>query len=276
MIALAFTTTALGMLSPMLRDARELETGFGRMVLAAGAVGEFGPIVGMSIAFAREYSDWQQAGLILAFVALTLLTARAALGLRPPRLLALLSRTMHSSAQLPVLLSLLLLAGFTVLGKTFGLEAVCGAFAAGMVMGLATPGEDGKPLRQKIEAICYGFFVPFFFVVSGMRFDLGALLDRATAMLLVPLFLVFFLIVRGLPVWLYRSDLARGELLPFVLYTSMGLPVILAITSIGVETGRMSTEIAAALVGAGILSVLFFPTIAGTLRAGAMPPASRR
>jgi len=46
----------------------------------------------------------------------------------------------------------------------------------------------------------------------------------------------------------------------------MELPIVIAIAQIGVETARMSPEIAAALVGAGTLSVLVFPTIAGTLR----------
>jgi Kef-type K+ transport system membrane component KefB len=268
-VAIALTTTALGMLMPILRDAGELATPFGRYVLAAGAAGEFGPVVVMSLVFARDFSRWQEAGLMLLFVALAVGCALVAFGMRPPRILAFLEAGMHKSAQLPVLLAMLLLSAFTVLAEGFGLEALLGAFAAGMVIGLATRGEAGGKMRAKIEAIMFGFFVPFFYVVSGMRFDLTALLGSAKAQLLMPLFLLLMVLSRGVPVALYRNDLARNERASLVLYTSMGLPILIAVTHIGVETGRMSSEIASALIGAGVISVLMFPALALRLRAGA-------
>jgi len=131
---------------------------------------------------------------------------------------------MHSSAQLPVLLSMLLLSGLVALLHGFGLEAVLGAFAAGMVIGLA---------------ICFGFFVPFYFVVSGIKFDLGALLGSGMAMLLVPVFLALLLVVRGGPAWfIYRADLGPQERLPFGRYATMVVSIVLAITQIAVETAE--------------------------------------
>ena len=140
-----------------------------------------------------------------------------------------------------------------------------GAFAAGIIVGLATRGEGGKPLRSKIDAVCFGFLVPFFFVTSGMKFDLGALLHSTKTMLLVPGFLILLLVVRGSPVFLYRKDLTKYQRLPFALYSATTLSMVVAITEIGVRSGRMRSDIAAALVGAGMLSVLLFPTIAGVL-----------
>lgn len=265
-VAVALSTTAMGTLLPILRDSGELETKFWRFVLAVGAVGEFGPIVVVSLVFTHEYSEWLQVGLMLALVAITFLAALAALRLRPPKVVGLLSRTMHSSSQLPVRMSILLIAFLFVLSEVIGLDAVIGAFAAGMIVGLATRGKEGKPLREKVDAVCFGFLVPFFFVTSGMKFDLGALLQSAKMMLLVPVFLTLFLVVRGTPVLLYRNDIAKGERLPFALYAATALPMVVAITEIGVRTGRMPPDIAAALVGAGMLSVVLFPTIAGILR----------
>jgi Kef-type K+ transport system membrane component KefB len=265
MVAVALSTTAMGTLLPILRDSGDLETQFGRFVLAVGAVGEFGPVVAVSLLFTSEYSEWLQIGFILALVAITFLLALAALRLRPPKVLELFSRTLHSSAQLPVRVSILLIAVLFVLSETFGLDAVLGAFAAGMIMGLATRGEGGKPLRQKIDAVGFGFLMPFFFVTSGMKFDLGGLLESTKSLLLVPLFLILFLIVRGVPVFLYRSDITKRDLLPFALYSATALPMVVAITDIGVRTGRMQTDIAAGLVGAAMLSVLLFPAIAGAL-----------
>jgi Kef-type K+ transport system membrane component KefB len=265
MVGLALSTTALGTLLPILRDAGLLETEFGRLVLAAGAAGEFGPVVMVSLVLTGQYSEWLKIGLMLTFVAIAFGGARIALGARPPRVIGLLTRTMESSSQLPVLLSLLLLASFVVLSEKLGFELIPGAFAAGMVVGLASRGEAGKPLRRKVEAVCFGFLVPFFFVTSGIKFDLTTLLHSAQAMLLLPALLILLFIVRGVPLFLYRHDLAKGQRLPFALYSATALPLLVAISAIGVQTGRMRSEIAAALVGAGMLSVLFFPTFAGVL-----------
>jgi len=275
MVAVALTTTAIGTLLPILRDDGELETEFGRLILAAGAMGEFGPIIAISFALTPEHAPWTQVGFMVSLIALTLLVAFIALKVRSPKILNLLARTMHSSTQLPVRMSILLLAFLFVLSEAFGLEAVLGAFAAGMVFGMTTKGDDGKQMREKIDAVCFGFFVPFFFVTSGINFDLGALLQSTKTMLLVPLFLALFLVVRGTPVYLYRTYLARGERLPFALYASTALPMVVAISHIGVQSGLMHRDIAAALVGAAILSVLLFPAIGGALRAGNASPAIR-
>ena len=265
MVALVLTTTAMGTFLPILRDAGHLDSRFGSFVLAAGAVGEFGPVVVVSLVLTRVYGAWQEVALMLGFVAISVMAALIALGLRPPRLLKLLERTMHSSTQLPVVFSLLLVAVFVTLSQAIGLESVLGAFAAGMVVGIASQGEGGKLFREKSEAICFGFLVPFFFVVSGMNLDVGSLLQSPKTMLLTPMFLVLFLLVRGTPVLLYRNDIAKYERLPFALYSATALPMVVAITDIGVRTGRLQTGIAAALVGAGLFSVLLFPTVASAL-----------
>jgi len=263
--ALVLSTTALGTFLPILRDTVRGDSHFGNFVVAAGAAGEFGPVIAVSLVLTPAYGVWQGAVFMFAFVAVCIVAALVALGLRPPRAVKLLERSMHSSTQLPVCLSILLMASFAALSLEFGFEAVLGGFAAGMVVGLASRGEQGKPFREKMDAICFGFLVPFFFVVSGMSLDVGALVQSPKTMLLVPMFLILLLVVRGVPVLLYRKDLSRGEQWPFALYSATALPLVVAITHIGVTTGRLQPEIAAALVGTGLLSVLMFPTIAEAL-----------
>jgi len=267
MVAFALITTALGTLLPVFRDSGQLGTPFGRLFLAAGTVGEIGPIVAISLALSHEYSTWQELGLLLAFLSVVAIAAAIGLGVRPPKVLALLGRTMRSSTQLPVRMALLILVAFFVLSEKFGLENILGAFAAGMVVGLATRGEVGEPLREKIDAVCFGWFMPFFFVGMGVKFNFDALVQSVTTLLLVPTFGGLFLLVRGLPVFLYRHDLARGERLPFALFAAVpSLSLVVVITEIGLRTHRMNPDIAAALVGAAVLAVLLFPTIAGALR----------
>ena len=282
MLTLALCTTALGTLLPVLRDAGQLDGGFGRMFLAAGTVGEVAPIVAMSLLLSQrytssqEYSTWQEFGFLLLFLALVTLTAAAGMGLRPPGVVALLTRTMHASTQLPVRLSLLILAGFFVLTEEFGFESILGAFGAGMVVGLATKGHEAKPLRHKIDAVCFGWFVPFFFVGTGVKFHLTAITHDLTTALLVPAFLLVLLVVRGLPVLIYGSHLQRQDRLPFALYSAVAsLSLVVVITDIGVRTHSISTQLSAALVGAAVLSVLIFPTLGGALLARSGAPGVR-
>ena len=267
MLTLALSTTALGTLLPMLRDSGQMDTPFGRLFIAAGTIGEVGPIVAMSLLLSQEYSTWQEFGLLLLFLALVALTAAASMGLRWRPVAALLGRTLHASTQLPVRLALFLLAGYFVLTEEFGFENILGAFAAGMVVGLATREPAGQPLRHKIDAICFGWFIPFFFVGTGVKFDVAALVQSWSTALLVPVFLGVLLLARGLPAWSYGRRLAPAERVPFALYSSVAsLSLVVVISDIGVRTQSIGAHVASALVGAALLSVLIFPTLAATLR----------
>jgi Kef-type K+ transport system membrane component KefB len=266
MVTLALCTTGLGVLIPIFRDGGQLGTSFGRLIVAAGTLGEVGPIVAMSLLLSQQYSTWQEFGFLLAFIAIVGTAIAVGMGARPPRVLAFLERQMHASTQLPVRISLLMLAGMFVLAEEFGFESIIGAFAAGMIVGHATRGADGMPLREKIDAVTFGWFYPFFFVGTGVKFDLAALGRDWTTLLMVPAFILLFLLVRGLPVVLYRRDLARAQRLPFALSTAIpSLSIIVVITEIGVRVGTMNADVATSLIGAGLLSLVLFPTIAGML-----------
>lgn len=273
-LAIALSTTALGVLMPILRDLGELETRFGTFTVAAGALGEFGPILAIALLLSGD-SAGLAAILLVVFTVAALLAAFLTLRFRPPRLIGVLQRTMHSSAQLPVRLSILILLALVYLASREGLDLLLGAFAAGIIVGLVTKSEDAEPLRVKLEGIGFGFFIPIFFVVSGIEFDLEALLDSPSSILRVPLFLLLFLVVRGLPaLLLYRRDLPRAERLPLALLSSTALPLVVAVTTIAVEAGKMRSENAAALVGAAMISVFLYPLIALTLRRRDVSPAS--
>ena len=238
---------------------------FGSMVLAAGTAGEFGPIVLMSLLIS-ETSRGVHVMLLIAFTAIAIGSAVIAVRYHPPAAIRMLGRGMHATSQLPVRVSLLLLVGLAYLAQQFGLDLILGAFASGLVVSLATKGRPGQPLREKLDGIGYGFLVPIFFVTSGIHYDLTALLASTESLLRLPVFLALFLLVRGLPALLYRNDLPRRELAPLALLSATGLPLIVAIASIGVSIGRMRTDNAAALVGAAMISVFLFPLAALWLR----------
>ena len=267
MVTLALCTTGLGVLIPVFRDGGHLPTPFGRMVVAAGVLGEVGPIVAMSLALSTRYSTWQELGFLLVFLALVGGAMAVGIGVRPPRLLAFLTRHLHATTQLPVRISILMIGAMYLLAERFGFESIFGAFAAGLIVGQATRGEGGKPFREKLEAVSFGWFYPFFFVGTGVKFDVPALFANLTTMLLVPTFLLLFLFIRGAPVYLlYRRAIARGQRLPFALASAVpSLSIIVVITDIGVQAKTINHDIASALIGAALLSVMLFPTIAGVL-----------
>jgi Kef-type K+ transport system membrane component KefB len=275
LIGVALCTTALGTLMPILRDAGELETPLGTHMVAIGVAGEFGPILAISLLLTGASGPGVNAALLLAFGVVAVGLALLALRARPPAIVRTIERTMHSSGQFAIRLAILILMCLVYLTGEFGLDVVLGAFAAGIVVGLVTKGEESEPVRSKLEGIGFGFVIPIFFVHSGITFDLPALFESATSALRLPVFLALFLVVRGAPVWiLYRGVVAVRDRVPLALTSATALPLVVAITTIGLEEGRMRPENAAALVGAGMVSVLVFPLVALSLRGRrAQPPA---
>jgi Kef-type K+ transport system membrane component KefB len=182
----------------------------------------------------------------------------------------LIERTMRESAQLAVRLSWLLLVLMLYITARFGLDVILGAFAAGLVVGLVAQGPDGEPLRARLDAIGFGVFVPIFFVTSGMSLDVDALFSSGSTIARLPVFLALCLVVRGLPALLYGRVLPKTDLLPLALLSATALPLIVAVTQIALRTGRITSANAAALVGAGMLSVLIFPLVGLALRRSAV------
>jgi Kef-type K+ transport system membrane component KefB len=181
----------------------------------------------------------------------------------PPRFVALLRRHVNSTAQLPVRISVLLVLLLVYLAAKLSLDVLLGAFAAGVVVRLFIQGEDREVITSKLEAIGFGFLIPIFFIESGITFDLHALIHQPKVLLLVPMFTAIFLFTRGLPTWaFFRGIVTRVEARTLAVLSATGLPIIVVITTLGVDEHRMKPQNAAALVAAGMLSVLVYPLIA--------------
>jgi Kef-type K+ transport system membrane component KefB len=260
-VALCLTTTALGTLLPILHDAGVLRTAIGPSVLSVGAIGEFGPIVAVAVLLTNR--DVGLTFFLLAlFVAIAVAAALMATRVHPPRFVALLRRHLDSTAQLPVRISVLLVILLVYLAEKLSLDVLLGAFAAGVVVRLFINGEDSQPITSKLEAIGFGFLIPIFFIDSGIKFDLHALIYMPKVLLLVPMFAVLFLFTRALPVWaFFRGAVSNVDARALAVLSATGLPLIVVITSLGVSEHRMKPQNAAALVAAGMLSVLVYPLI---------------
>jgi Kef-type K+ transport system membrane component KefB len=269
----ALASTALGLLIPILRDARELRTPFGTQVLAVGTVGEVGPILLITLVLSTTHPA-HEAVLLIAFVLLAvatgLLAVRSAASGWP-----LVQRGLETSGQLGVRIIVVLVFGLVALAAELGLDILLGGLVAGLITRAALEGREITVLESKLAAVGYGFLIPFFFVVSGMRFDLEALTSEPSAALRVPLFLALFLVVRGVPaLLLYRGVLDGRDRLALACLSATTLPIVVGITTLAVREGHMRSANAAALVGAAILSALLLPLAGLRLRGGRGAPAT--
>ncbi len=271
LVAVALIATSLGVVVPVLKDAGEAGGELGQLVIAAASIADFGAIVLLSVFFTGEQgSASSQLILIALFAALVVLVALSLSSAeRSSRLHGALLALMDTTAQIRVRGAWLLLAGMVALAGELGLELILGAFAAGAMLAIVDR-DDAMThplLHQKLEAAGYGIFIPAFFVVSGMRFDLEALTSSGSALAQVPLFLLALLLVRGLPALTYRPLVGDTPARAAGLLQATSLPFIVTATMIGTELRLVQADTAAALVSAGMLSVLLFPSAAlGMLR----------
>ncbi len=268
----AMATTAIGTLIPILRDNGELKTPFGTHLLAAGGAGEFGPILLVTLVLSTT-NPFREAAILLVFVALAL--ALALVSVRYAwRGWPALERTFEASSQLAVRVTVVLVFGLVLLAGKLGLDILLGGFVAGMITRLALKGHELQIFESKLTAVGFGFFVPFFFVTSGIEFDLAAL-GSAEAVAKLFLFLGLFLVVRGVPAMLlYRKVLATRDRMALAFYCATELPLVVAITTIAIDVGEMHSSTAAGLVGAAMLSTLIFPFVAMALRKEPVADAS--
>lgn len=268
-VAIALTSTALGTLLPILRDARELGTPFGRAISAVGAVGEFGPLVAISI-----FLGGRDPGISTIVLAIFLGVGALAivLAIRMPRglLHRVVTSTLHTSGQFAIRVVLLILAALVVLSLVLDLDMLLGAFVAGIVWRLImrdAPETARAQVESKLEGIAFGFFVPIFFIMTGVEFDLQGLLDEPILFVGVPVVLLVMLVVRGLPSMLAAPlGASARDRWSLALLGATGLPVVVAVTAIGVDAGFISSSLASVLVAGGMLSVLLLPLIGMALR----------
>jgi Kef-type K+ transport system membrane component KefB len=260
----AMATTAIGTLIPILRDNGELKTRFGTYLLAAGGAGEFGPILLATLFFSTE-SPLHEGAILVAFVALAIAVALFSVRLAW-RGWPALERTFEASSQLAVRVTVVLVFGLVLLASQLGLDVLLGGFVAGLITRSALKGHELAVFESKLTAVGFGFFVPFFFVTSGIAFDLAAL-GSAAALGKLALFFCLFLVVRGTPaLLLYRGVFSLRDRAALAFYSATELPLVVAITTIAIDVGQMRPSTAAGLVGAAMLSTLVFPFVGLALR----------
>jgi Kef-type K+ transport system membrane component KefB len=267
-LAIALTSTALGTLLPIFKDADLMTTPVGRTVLRHGAYGELGPVVAIAVLLGSR-APAVSVAVLVAFVLLCLLLTvpPRRLQTETSRVLQLIREGAETTGQTPVRLTMLLLVALTAIAEAFKLDVVLAAFAAGFILRQALPDGDDV-LESKIEGLAFGLLIPIFFVTSGMAIDPDAIAGRPAAFVVI---LVLILVARGIPVYFATRLAARSgddvvldrrQSLSAALFSATGLPIIVAVTSVAVADGQMTMDGASLLVAAGAATVLLFPMLA--------------
>jgi Kef-type K+ transport system membrane component KefB len=262
LVAIILCATSLGVIVPVLKDAGEIASPFGQLIVAAASIADFGAIILLTLFFSGEGgvgSTLLLLGALLALAAVVFATVRGAE--RSMRIRSDLLRLQDTTAQIRIRAAIVLFVGFAAVAEELGFEVILGTFIAGAIISLLDRDEvmTHPDFRRKLEAIGFGFFIPVFFVTSGVRFDLEALVAEASNLAMVPVFLAALLLVRGLPALLYRRVLDARRTAVAGILQATSLPFIVAASAIGLELGLIDAAESAALIGAGLLSVLLFP-----------------
>jgi Kef-type K+ transport system membrane component KefB len=279
LVGIILIATSLGLIIPILEDAGVADRPVGQFAIAGAALGEVSSVVLLSLFFSGHATAIGPKLLLLSLLGvLVVLLVIATLRIeRSMWITRTLNRLADTSAQVRIRLSMLLVVGLGALATHLGFGAILGAYIAGAILGLVDADAEHKhPLfHPKLDAIGYGFLIPVFFVTSGLTFNLSVLFSSASTLLRVPLFLLALLVVRGLPAVLYRSALTSiRDVAAAGLLQATSLTFVVAATTIGLQLHAISSANAAALVTAGLLSVIIFPIISlQLLRSSAKGPS---
>ena len=274
-LAVALSATSLGLVVPVLKDSGLIDASAGQATIVGATVADFAAVVLLSLVFSMSGgSTGGRLVLLACFVALVVTVGLVVSRVERVRgLSAAVVRLQDTTAAIRIRWTVVLLLAFVVLAERFGLESILGAFLAGAVVAAVDRDSSTHPhYRLKVESIGFGFLIPVFFVTSGLTLDLSGLLENPAALARVPLFLLALLLARGVPALLHLPTLGGPAVLAVGLLQATSLPFLVTASQIGTALGIVSGVTAAALVCAGLLSVLIFPPAALALLGAGSPP----
>lgn len=189
--AIILMTVALGVVIATLKEKDILNRPIGQTVLLTAVLGEVIPLLLLTIYASINGGNAEQLWLIiLLFLAAIFLLRR----FKQPYVW--FANVTKATTQLDIRLAFFLIFALVTVAQTVGAENILGAFLAGMVMKLLEPSEATK---DKLTSIGYGFFIPIFFIMTGVGLNLRSLFGKPSSLMLLPV-LVIFLLIAKLPV----------------------------------------------------------------------------
>jgi Kef-type K+ transport system membrane component KefB len=260
MMGLILSTTALGVVVPILKEAGLSQTLFGQTILLSTVIADFVTMFLISV-LVTVVSRGLTAEILLVFLLFVAFFLAARFGSflsRNESLQRVIAELSHATAQIKVRAAFSTLLIFVVLAETLGIEIIVGAFLAGAIVSLLRTPED-RDLSSQLEAIGFGFFIPIFFIMIGVDFNLPALLSSTGALLSVPLLLLAAIAVKVIPAFVFRLNHTWREALAAGILLCPRLSLIIAAAAIGEKLGVIDESVNAGIVLVAIVTVTAAP-----------------
>jgi CPA2 family monovalent cation:H+ antiporter-2 len=263
MMALILSTTSLGVVLPVLKEHGLSSGRYGQTILIAALIADFATMLLITVLVAVLSHGLTLNILLIGilFVAFFLFYRLGSFFFNKlPAVRRVLEELSHATAQIKVRAAFALMLIFVVLSQVLGAEIILGAFLAGAVLTLLrTP--DDEALTSQLEAIGFGFFIPIFFILVGVDFDVAILLSSTTSLLLVPVLLLAAILVKFVPALLFRSAYSWRETLAAGALLSARLSLIIAASAIGLRLNIISPTVNSAIILVAILTVTLSPVL---------------
>jgi len=257
--ALLLSSSAVGLTVPTIKELGMLKTDYGQTILVSAFIADFATVLLITV-----YTLYLKEGLTMEMLMIALVfilffavyqLGKLAIWHYPERLSAWFKSDQPS--EIGVRASFALLLVFVALSEIANVEAVLGAFLAGVMLSLLFRG--GTILEQKLYGIGYGFLIPIFFINVGMQFDMGALAKGG--IYLIPALIIVALAVKIVPSFLLivwysvRESIAAGILL------SSRLSLIIAMAAIGLELHLIDKAMESAIILLALITSIMCPTV---------------
>lgn len=248
-----FSTVALGIVIATLKEKEILSPPMGQTILLTAVLGEVIPMLALTF-YASIYGH--NAGrlwlIVLLFLAAIILLRR----FRQPYVW--FNKVSKATTQLDIRLAFFLIFTLVTVAETVGAENILGAFLAGMVMKLLEPSEA---TQEKLTSIGYGFFIPIFFIMTGVRLDLKSLFANKTALALIPVLVAFFIIAK-LPTFLvYRRRFNRRNSFAGGFLTVTTITLVLPSLQVAQNLHAITSTQSAAFILAAVIVCILAPIV---------------
>ena len=262
LMGLILSTTSLGIVVPVLKEKNILGTAYGQAILTAALIADFVTLLllTMDIALISQ-------GVTLDLLLIVVLLAAFAVAVRLGRYFAgipllrdVVRELSAATAQIQVRGAFALMVAWVVLAEALGVEVILGAFLAGAVVSLIA-GHEESPLREKLDAIGYGFFIPIFFITVGINFNVKAAFSSTESLMLIPILLVLAFLVKLVPALVYRLRFSWRETIAAGFLLSSRLSLIIAAAAIALKIGVISEAVDMVIILVAIVTCTLAPML---------------
>jgi Kef-type K+ transport system membrane component KefB/Trk K+ transport system NAD-binding subunit len=255
LMTLIIATISLGVVVPVLKEKKVMETELGQIILLVSVISDFVTMILLAVYISIRAGNARDILLLLLFFVLAFAIYRFIRRLPGGGLLRLLSK---GTTQLGTRAVFALILLFVVLSESLGAENILGAFLAGMIVSLLTPDKD---FVRQLDTFGYGFLIPIFFVMVGVKLDLRQLFSDSSVYVLIPLLVAVIFLSKMLPALWLKKWYAWTEVLGSGVLMSSTLSLVIAASTIALELGLIHEALNGALILTAILTCLIFPVL---------------